>query len=80
MTRSVYLPGGVHLLLSSGHYIGQVREIGHRRFETVTGNCQTMEAALSKAAKRMKNRHRLRVLFIDSNPYYEPNVAFEGTR
>lgn len=78
MTRSVYFDGG-HLLLSSGTYIGQLREIGHRKYETVTGDCRTMQSAIRGAAKHMKQRHhRIRVLFCDHSPYYEPHVAFEG--
>lgn len=74
------MSGGIHILWSRGHYIGQVRRFGYRRWETVTHKCKTKEAAIAKAAMRRvgKDWHRLRVLFIDDNPYYEPNIVFEG--
>lgn len=70
----------VHINIPKGHYIGQVRKCGYRRFETVTQECETMERALSLAGERMKGQHRLRVLFIDDSGYYEPHVCFEGSR
>lgn len=69
-----------HILIPRGHYIGQVREYGYQKYKTVTGKCRTAEAALSKAALKMKHHHRARVLFIDSSPYYEPHVVMEAIR
>lgn len=70
----------VHIHWSRGHYIGQVRWYGARRFLTVTGRCKTAESAMSKAALKMKNYHRARVLFIDSSGYYGPEVIMECKR
>ena len=79
MTKSVYLDGGrIHVLMASGYYIGQIRDIGHRKFKTVTERCKSMEGALSKAAAKAKAWHRIRVLLIDSNPYYGPTQVFDG--
>lgn len=74
--------GDIHILWSRGHYLGQTRAYGYRRWSTVTSKCKTKEAAIAGAAKRAlgKDWHRLRVLFIDNNPYFEPNVVFEGKR
>lgn len=77
MTLSVTI-GNVHILMASGHYIGQARRLGHRRWETITGKCRTAESAMANAAKKMKPYHRLRVLLIDSNPYYGPTQVFDG--
>lgn len=70
----------IHVLMSSGYYIGQVRQCGYRKYETVTGKCKTLGAAIAKASKHFKGNHRLRVIYVDHNPYYEPSVAFEGKR
>lgn len=70
----------LHICYSRGHYIGQLRRHGYRRWETVTGKCKNAEAAIVAAAKAAKGRawKRLRVLFIDSSGWYEPNHIFEG--
>lgn len=70
----------VHILYARGKYIGQLRKIGCRRWETVTRMCKTKEAAVSRAAAKAKGRRwkRLRVLFVDDNPYYGPTISFEG--
>lgn len=70
----------VHIHAPRGHYIGQVRRMGHRRWETVTGRCRSGESALSRAALRMKDRHRARVLFICDSGWYEPTWIMEATR
>lgn len=72
----------MHILWSKGHYLGQLRKIGHRRWQTVTRKCKTKEAAIARAATKAEGREwkRLRVLFIDDNPYYEPTICFEGKR
>jgi len=69
---------GSHILIPRGHYIGQVRGMGCRRWQTVTGRCRSAESALSKAALKMRNHHRARVLFIDSSGWYEPNLVMEA--
>lgn len=71
---------GSHILIPRGHYIGQVRRCGGKRWTTVTGKCRTGESALSKAALKMRDMHRARVLFIDSSGWYEPNIILEANR
>lgn len=70
----------VHILRARGHYIGQVREYGHRYYKTVTGKCKTPEAAMSKATAQMKGHHRARVLFIDNSGWYDPHIEMEAKR
>jgi hypothetical protein len=70
----------LHICYARGHYIGQLRRCGYRRWKTVTGKCKSAESAIALAAKSAKRREwkRLRVLFIDSSGWYEPNLIFEG--
>lgn len=71
----------VHINIPRGHYVGQIRLRGHRRWQIVTGECKTPEAAMAKAVKKMTAEHkRARVLFIDSSGWYEPHVAMEASR
>lgn len=70
----------VHILRPSGHYIGQVREIGHQRWQTITGRCKSGESAMSRAALKMRGKHRARVLFIDNSGWYEPHIVMEAKR
>jgi hypothetical protein len=83
VTRSIYgtteCGTPIHILQSSGLYIAQVRRMGYQKYETV-GRARTLQNAISKAAKSMNGRHRLRVVFQDSSPYYEPHIVFEGIR
>ena len=71
----------LHICYSRGHYIGQLRQHGYRRWKTVTGKCKSTEGAISAAAMVAKRGEwkRLRVLFIDSSGWYEPNHIFEGS-
>lgn len=68
----------LHIYWSRGHYIGQVRLVGHQKWKTVTGKRRTAESALVGAANRMRGMKRARVLFIDSSGWYEPNVVMEA--
>lgn len=72
----------VHILWSRGKYLGQLRRRGCRRWETVTRKCVSKEAAIARAASKAQGREwkRLRVLFIDDNPYYGASIVFEGKR
>lgn len=72
--------GKIHVCIPEGHYIGQLRTIGHRRWRTVTGRCRSLESAGSLAMKRMAyDDKRVRVLFVPTPPsYYDPNIVFEG--
>lgn len=51
-----------------------------RRWQTVTGRCQSAESAMSRATARMQHMNRARVLFIDDSGYYGPNVVMEAKR
>ena len=69
----------VHIHAPKGHYIGQVRLYGHRKWETVTEKLSDAEVAMSLAVLAMKQSHkRARVLFIAD--WYEPNVVMECKR
>lgn len=70
----------IHINRPRGHFIGQVRMYGHRRWQTVTGKCKSVDTALSTAARTKQAWHRMRVLFIDSSGWYEPHITFEGHR
>jgi hypothetical protein len=72
----------LHICRAHGHYIGQVRRHGYRRWKTVTGKCESAENAISTAAQMARGNDwkRLRVLFIDSSGWYEPNLIFEGKK
>lgn len=69
----------IHIHAPKGHYIGQVRLYGHRKWQTVTGHCTRAELAMADAVMHMSERHkRARVLFIAD--WYEPNVVMECKR
>ena len=70
----------LHICRPRGYYVGQVREAGYRRWTTATGRCKSAESALSKAALKMHDMKRARVLFVDSSGWYEPNVVMEARR
>jgi len=71
----------VHINIPRGHYIGQVRRRGARRWRTVTGRRQRSETAMAAAVLAMgEDDKRARVLFIDASGYYEPNVTMECSR
>ena len=70
----------LHICWSRGYYVGQVREAGYRRWTTATGRCKSAECALSKAALKMHDMKRARVLFVDSSGWYEPNIVLEAKR
>ena len=72
--------GDAIICVSTGRYVGQVRAVGCRRWETITRNCKTAESAFAIAVRKMKNYKRARVLFIDDSGYYEPNLVMEGNR
>ena len=80
--REDYVLNGVHIHRTRGSFVGQVRRIGCRNWETVTGSCLSAEAALSTAVNQMENYHkRARALFVPSGmSYYEPHVAMEALR
>jgi hypothetical protein len=69
-----------HINIPSGHYIGQVRRLYARRWETVTGRCKSGETAMSKAAKKMLGKSHARVVFLDKSGWYEPVVVMECKR
>lgn len=74
-------PPEVHVCIPHGHYIGQVRGRGCRKWQTVTGRCTKSESALSAALRKMHwSDHRARALFVDDSPYYEPSVVMEAKR
>ena len=71
----------VHIHYATGHYIGQTRQAGHRRWTRATGKCKTPEVAMSIAVRKMQpNDKRARVLFIDDSGWYEPNIVMECKR
>jgi hypothetical protein len=69
----------VHIHAPKGHYIGQVRLYGHRKWQTVTDKCAGAEPAMAGAVMHMSNKHkRARVLFLAD--WYEPTVVMECKR
>lgn len=74
----------LHILCTTGHYVGQVRGIGCRNWRTVTGHCRESTNALSKAVARMGDRDkRARALYVptgDTGSYYGPSLAMEARR
>lgn len=72
----------VHVFAPGGHYLGQLRRVGCRNWQTITGRCSTRESAIARAARRARGREwkRLRVLFVCDNPYYGPTIVFEGKK
>jgi hypothetical protein len=71
----------VHISYARGHYIGQIRPRGCRRWLTVTGRCAKPERAMAKAALRMTGKiKRARVLLIDSSGWYEPRLVMQASR
>lgn len=71
----------VHIHAPRGHYIGQVRLYGHRKWQTVTGRCTRAELAMADAMQFMSERHkRARVLMLDHEGWYPPRVVMECKR
>lgn len=70
----------LHICRPRGYYLEQVRPAGARRWQNVTGRCKSAEAALARAALRMHQMKRARVLFVDSSGWYEPNIVMEAKR
>lgn len=70
----------LHICRPCGYYLGQIRRAGARRWQTVTGRCQSAESAMSRATAKMRHMKRARVLFVDSSGWYEQNVVMEAKR
>ena len=70
----------IHINRPRGHYIGQVRHYGARRWATVTGHCKSPESAMSGAMLHFEGMFRARVLFVDESGWYDPNVVMEASR
>ena len=69
----------LHINRPHGHYLGQVRRVGCRNWETVTGQRRSAHHALAAAVLAGKNMKRARVLFIDNSGYYDPHIVMEAT-
>jgi hypothetical protein len=69
-----------HIHAPNGYYIGQVRPYGFRSWKTVTEKCTSAELAMSKAALKMRDMYRARVLFIDNEGWYAPVQVMEAKR
>lgn len=69
----------VHIHAPKGHYIGQVRLYGHRKWQQVGNGHDSAEAAMAAAVLRMTpEHHRARVLFLTE--WYEPTIVMECHR
>lgn len=68
----------IHICRPHGHYIGQVRRAGYRRWDTVTGKRWSAHHALAAAVLKGKGMKRARVLFIDNSWYYDPLIVMEA--
>lgn len=68
----------IHIHRPDGYYIGQKRQYGFQRWQTVTGKCKTKKAAMIGAIKKMKDGDkRARVLLCCE--WYEPLIVFEAS-
>ena len=78
------MTANIHILRTSGYYLGQTRGYGCRRWRTVTHKCRTAERALAVAAMRMnRDDKRARALYCpsgDTGSYYSPVVSMEAQR
>jgi hypothetical protein len=71
----------VHIHAPKGHYIGQVKRLWAKRWRTVTLNLLDAKTAMAIAVLRMdKEDSRARVLFVDTDGWYEPHVVMECKR
>lgn len=71
----------LHINKPAGFFIGQVRKVGAKNWETVTGRCRSAESALAKALMAMRpNDKRARALWVDREGWYESHVAMEAAR
>ena len=68
----------IHILRPRGHYIGQVRGVGCRLWQTVTKPRRSAHNALAAAVLKGKGMKRARVLFIENSGWYEPNLIMEA--
>lgn len=71
----------VHINRPHGHYLGQVRILGHQKWKTVTGKCRSAKHALAAAVLKSNPQihKRARVLFIDNSGWYDPHIVMEAT-
>ncbi len=76
------MTANMHILRTSGYYLGQTRGYGCRRWRTVTHQCRTAERALALAVMRMTlHDKRARALYCptgDTGTYYSPEVSMEA--
>jgi len=71
----------LHIHKPKSFFLGQVRKYGHQTWETVTGKCMSPEGAMSKAVLAMKpTDFRARVLLLDHDGWYPPQVVMEAKR
>jgi hypothetical protein len=74
----------LHVLRTTGYYLGQVRGIGCRNWRSVTGQCKSATHALERALRLMRESDkRARVLYMptgENGSWYEPTVAMEARR
>lgn len=71
----------VHVNIPRGHYIGQTRGYGRRRWITVTRRHKNPEKAMAAAVVKMRpDDYRARAIFVDNSGWYEPNIVMECRR
>jgi hypothetical protein len=68
----------LHINRPRGHYLGQVRRVGCRLWDTVTGPRRSAHHALADAVLKGKGMKRARVLFIDNSGWYDPHIVMEA--
>lgn len=69
----------LHICWAHGYYLGQVRRVGCRKWDTVTSKRKSAHHALAAAVLAGKGMKRARVLFIDGSGWYDPNIVMEAT-
>lgn len=71
----------IHIHAPKGHYIGQVKRLYGKTWRKVTLDLLDAKTAMAIAVLRMdKEDSRARVLFVDTEGWYEPHVVMECKR
>ena len=70
-----------HIHAPRGHYLGQLKGFGCRKWRTVIKTRNSAKHALAGAVRKMtKNDKRARVIFCTDDGWYEPNVVMEASK
>lgn len=71
----------VHIHRPRGFYLGQIRLVGHQKWQTIETPFDKPEPAMASAVMKMTPEHkRARVLFVTDDGWYEPVIVMECKR